>query len=148
MHSRKVRAAFITLGVFAIGSGCSDDGPQGGPRVATFPVTGRVLVDGKPAGNVQVRCHPVGDPAVPISIAAYTDQEGHFSIGTYEGSDGAPEGEYKLSFFWGQTNLMTGQYGGPDKLKGRYKDPSKSEIEFSVKPGEPVDLGTIELSTK
>ena len=85
---------------------------------------------------------------MPISVAAFTDEEGRFSIGTYEGADGAPEGEYKLTFLWGQFSLMSGQYGGPDKLKKRYLNPEKSEFQFTVKPGEPTDLGTIELTTK
>jgi hypothetical protein len=38
-------------------------------------------------------------------------------------------------------------YGGPDRLNNRYRDPQKSTVRFTVKD-EPVDLGSIELTTK
>jgi hypothetical protein len=49
---------------------------------------------------------------------------------------------------WGELNLFSMQYGGPDKLKGRYNDPKKSQIRCKVEKGKPADLGRIELSTK
>jgi hypothetical protein len=50
---------------------------------------------------------------------------------------------------WGEINLLSAQYGGPDKLNGRYADKEKSDVHFTVKPGdEPLDLGRIELTTK
>ena len=52
------------------------------------------------------------------SIAALTDQDRVFSVNTYESGDGAPEGDYTVTFMWGQYNLACGSYGGPDKLKG------------------------------
>lgn len=127
---------------------CSRE-PRGGPRVPTYPITGKVMVDGKPAQNVSVICHPVnGDAAVKTSISAFTDAEGQFSIGTYEGGDGAPQGEYRLTFTWGQINLMTGQYGPPDRLKGKYADPETSEFTVTAREGQEADLGVIELTTE
>ena len=119
---------------------------QGGPRVDTFPIIGTVLVDGEPAATLQVQCHPSGDVGVPTSIACLTDKDGKFSISSYERGDGAPEGEYKVTFFWGQYG-MSG-YGGKDKLNEKYLDPKKSEFTVTVKKGEENDLGVIELSTK
>ena len=69
-------------------------------------------------------------------------------IATYEASDGVPEGEYVLTFMWGKINLISGGYGGPDKLNGRYTDPETSEVKVTVKAGEATELGTIELTTK
>jgi hypothetical protein len=124
--------------------------PRGGPRVATYPVRGQVIVDGEPAAQVQVTCHKFdGESPVLQTIAAMSDADGKFTIGTYEGNDGAPEGEYRLTFMWGEINLLSAQYGGPDKLNGRYADKEKSDVHFTVKPGdEPLDLGRIELTTK
>lgn len=125
-----------------------DSEPRGGPRVPTYPIVGQVTVDGAPAGNLLVVCHSTdGESAVPISISAYTDAEGHFSISTYEGGDGAPVGTYALTFMWGQINLMSGRYGPPDKLHGRYADPETSEFTVSVVEGAEIDLGVIELAT-
>lgn len=128
-------------------SGCRDEGPRGGPRIETFPITGQVTVDGNPTETLLVVANPVGKAAVPTTISSFTDKEGKFSISTYESDDGAPEGDYKLTFKWGQWG-MNGRYGGPDKLNDRYTDPEKSEIAVTVKKGEPIDLGTIQLTTK
>lgn len=138
--------AALLAGVLSL-SAC-DSGPHGGPRVPTYPIVGQVLVDGAPAENLQVVCHSTnGDAAVPISISAYTDAEGRFSISTYEGGDGAPAGNYALTFVWGQINLMSGRYGPPDKLNGKYADPETSAFTVEVAEGAETDLGVIELTT-
>ena len=52
-----------------------------------------------------------------------------------------------LTFQWGEINAFKRSYDG-DKLNGRYNDPEKSAVNFTVEPGQPTDLGTIELTTK
>jgi hypothetical protein len=128
-------------------AGCGPKGPDSGPRVPTFPITGTVHVDGKPADNLLVKCHPSGESPVHTTISSYTQPDGKFSVGTYESGDGAPAGQYKLTFMWGQWNL-NGRYGPPDKLNDRYSDVEKSTHEVTVQEGEPAELGTIELTTK
>lgn len=128
-------------------AGCGPEGPQGGPRVETYPITGTVHIDGKPEQAILVTCHPVGESAVHTTISGFTDEQGRFSIGTYESGDGAPEGEYKLTVKWGQWGL-NGRYGGPDKLKDRYSDPDSSEYSVVVSPGNEADVGILELSTE
>lgn len=116
----------------------------------TFPITGKLTIDGNPVGNVAVKANPVGKElsAANVSSSTFTDAEGNFEISTYESGDGVPEGDYTLTFMWGSRSLMTGRYEGPDKLNERYLDPEASEFKVSVKPGEEIDLGTIELTTK
>lgn len=127
-------------------AGCGEKMPDG-PRVPTTPVTGIVIVDGKPAEMVSVKCvSPETPPNVPTP-SAFTDKDGKFSLSTFETGDGAPPAEYKLTFTWGQFNLLNGQYGGPDKLNGQYDKADKSPFDLSV-AGTPVDVGTIELKTK
>jgi hypothetical protein len=118
-------------------------------------VTGTLLIDGNPEPMVAVRLVRIegADEGAGTSKAlgpsAFTDGEGNFSIGTYDkgpDADGAPDGEYAMTFQWGQMNLMGGLYTG-DKLNGKYADSKKSEYKVTV-AGEPVDLGVIELSTK
>ncbi len=145
--SFSTRSRMAMLAVFALDAGCGEKLPDG-PRVPTFPVVGQVTVDGRPAEFLNVKCEPAFEkPAIVPSSAAFTDKEGRFSISTFESGDGAPVGKYKLTFMWGQFNLMNGQYGGPDKLEGRYKKPQDSQIELTV-GDERVDLGTIELNKK
>ncbi len=113
-------------------------------------MTGEVYVDGAPVGMLAVRCTAVAglDSENPTASSAFTDDEGKFEISTYETGDGVPEGEYVLTFEWGKMNLISNQYGGPDKLKGRYMDAEKSENKFTVVTGEPTEIPRIELTTK
>jgi hypothetical protein len=117
--------------------------------VKTIPITGKILLDGKPQPEIQVQALPVsGSTPTNTTPSAFTDAEGNFAIQTYEAGDGAPAGEYKLVFRWRQINLMTGRYGA-DKFQGKYSDPAKSEHQVTVSESdEPIDVGTIQLSTK
>ncbi|QDU40359.1 hypothetical protein Mal4_47150 [Maioricimonas rarisocia] len=129
--------------------GCGENMPVG-DRVPTVPVKGQLLVDGEPAAAVKVQCVRNSGPqdGLPGS-GAFTDEEGRFAVSTFVSGDGVPTGAYRVTFFWGQYNLMNGRYVGPDKLEGKYSDPDESKITFTVEDqGKPVDLGTIELSTK
>lgn len=117
----------------------------------TFPVKGKISIDGKPPGSpVQVMCHPKDeiDNEHPTVSGSTTADDGSFEISTYTSGDGMPEGNYALTFTWQKFNAFSRSYGGPDKLKKRYSKPEKSEITFTVEPGKPVDLGIIELTTK
>ncbi len=138
--------ALMVLSLCVLSGGCE----KGPPRKATFPVTGTVLVDGKPADQVAVRCVPVEgmDQADPTESAAFTNAEGKFAIATYMKGDGVPVGSYVLTFEWGQWNYISMQHGGPDKLKGKYTNPKTSASTFEVREGQPTDLGTIELKTQ
>lgn len=143
------QASILILLPFILISSCSKE-QRGGPREETYPITGIIHVDGKPAQDLQVRAiaeNPQGANK-SFTIAGFTDPEGKFSLSTYESGDGAPVGEYKLIFMWGQRSLMSGGYGAPDKLKKKYLDPKKSEYSVKVAKGAPSDLGIIELTTK
>lgn len=116
---------------------------------ATFPVKGKVLVDGQPAAMLTIDCVPVAgiDKANPTTTSAMTDKDGVFSLSTYKTGDGVPEGEYVLLFEWGTLNTFKHSYEG-DKLNGRYKDPQQSVAKFTVKKGQqPLELGEIKLTT-
>lgn len=128
-----------------IPTGCSK--PQrGGPRFKTSPVTGTVLIDGQPKEMVEVTCHPdAASTTIKYPVVTMVDRDGKFSLGTYEGNDGLPEGTYKLTFKWLEPGLVL-----KDKLKGAYDDPQKTEYSVTVKAdkGEKLDAGLIDLKTK
>ncbi|OYW24375.1 MAG: hypothetical protein B7Z55_02355 [Planctomycetales bacterium 12-60-4] len=151
MISAHLQAPFVALSLFLalvpLG-GCKSE-QRGGPRVKTIPVTGVVSVDGSPAASLKVECHrDTPDPAFPMVPTAITAADGKFTIGTYEGSDGAPAGNYHLTFVWGEFNLINGQYSG-DKLKKKYADPKASEIKLSISDSDSrIDLGELKLSAK
>ena len=137
---------FLMLGLPWAGAGCGESGP---PRKETFPVTGKVIVDGQPAGFLAVNCVRLSelDKQNPTESKCLTEDDGSFKIATYVSGDGVPEGDYVLTFQWGQLNLFTHSYDG-DKLNGRYSDPATSTIKFTVVKGKPTNLGDIKLTTQ
>lgn len=83
------------------------------------PVSGRVLVGGRPAAGVIVRLHPLNhvlDPGVPHPFGE-TDADGVFQLGIEEGRDGAPAGQYLVTLEWPAAG------GGGDRLGGTYAEP-------------------------
>lgn len=128
---------------------CGGCGPVKPDRKATYPVTGLVLVDGKPGPAIKVELTDVKgiDREQPTVSHTFTGTDGKFAISTYENGDGVPEGDYILTFYWGELHPLSMQYGGEDKLKNRYSDPEKSTFKVKVEKDKPVDLGTIELTT-
>lgn len=136
--------------VLALSLACCACQEELGPnRKETFPVTGRVLVDGQPIDMLSIECVCLTglDKQNPTLSSYYTGADGKFQISTYVTGDGVPEGEYALTFQWGRLNLMSHSYDG-DKFNGRYRDPKKSDVKFTVRKGTPNDLGDIELKTK
>lgn len=129
-------------------SGCGE-APD---RKATFPVKGKITVDGQAPGSaIRIECVPVAglDTKDPTVSGTECDPEGNFQISTYQQGDGVPPGDYVLTFTWQEFNLMSRQYTGKDKLNGRYADPqSPAAQKISVKAGEPTDLGVVALTTK
>src|SRR5687768_8776191 len=69
----------------------------------TFPVSGQVHVDGRPANKVFATCHNVKelDQENVHRTLALTDETGKLEFSTYQSGDGVPEGEYVLTFEWG-----------------------------------------------
>jgi hypothetical protein len=146
--NRPLLSLAATLASLCICCGCGEK-IRGPARVATYPVEGVVLVDGQPVGNLAVNCIRQSEPDKqhPTLPQCFTEDSGRFKIGTYESKDGVPEGDYAITFQWGEFNLFSRVYEG-DKLNGRYSDPAASPVTFKVTKGKPVDLGTIKLTTK
>lgn len=118
-------------------------------RKETFPVTGEIYVDGQPGKEIQVVLHDVNKNTTnPTYSTTFSGADGKFTVSTYEEGDGVPEGEYAVTFMWGEMNLLTMQYGGPDKLKDKYNDPDKTTFRIKVVKGQPADMGRIDLTTK
>jgi hypothetical protein len=144
MIGRLSRALFAGLVLIQIG--CGDSGPE---RKKVIPVMGVVHVDGKPAELLTVTfTDDKGvDKDLPTYSSALTDTTGKFVGSTYEKGDGLPEGTYTLTFTWGTLNVFSKTFEG-DKLNERYDDPAKSQQKVTVQGDEPIDLGTIELTSK
>jgi|SRR5579872_2509763 len=128
---------------------CSGCGSSQSDRIETFPVRGKVLVDGEPVEDLAVICVRLSeaDKENPTQSQCLTQKDGSFQIGTYESKDGVPEGEYALTFRWGAWNRFSHSYEG-DKLDGRYLDAKDPVKKFTVEKGKPTELGEIKLTTK
>lgn len=84
-------AGVLLLAPLALVAGCGDDRFQ-----KTYTVTGQVLVDGQPVSKVAVRFIPKDKSKFKMGETpqATTDDEGRFTLSTYNSGDGAPAGEY------------------------------------------------------
>lgn len=138
-------ASCICLGV-SILAGCGETAPK------LVEARGKVLVDGKPASGVLVTLVPKGGSGSRPS--GLVNDDGTYEILTYdadrrESLKGAVEGEYGVIVTWvpqpTEGNLDSGA-GLGDRLKGLYRDPAKSNLKVSIKPGSP-DLGAFELTS-
>src|SRR5262245_26658197 len=64
-------------------------------RLQTYPVEGKLLLDGYPVGNANVYFYPCDPGQQRISVAV-TDPDGTFRLTTFSPGDGAPEGDYDV----------------------------------------------------
>ena len=124
MHSRLARlASLIALG--AVG-GCD----SGVTPPATVPVSGQVLLKGKPAAGVRVTLHPRFDIGKrDFKPSGETDRQGKFTLSTGAPGNGAPSGEYAVTFEKPRTESDRRNSGievEVDDFKGKYSDPATS----------------------
>ncbi len=131
-----IRIAFALL--FAgllLFPGCSR-GPQ------MVPVTGVVLLDGKPVEGAAVLFSPEagGRPADGV-----TDKDGKFSLQTFKSGDGAVLGKYKVAVVGMR---MTGIQPTADGLSGEVDTSKVREIWFVPKKYAATDTSGIEVDVK
>jgi len=108
-------------------------------HVATHPVRGQVLYDGRPLPNATVTFSPVSASHVGTPPPHGTSQgDGNFTLGTYADSDGAPVGEYKVvvSWKWDVDDLGTDQKVPVNPHQARLGNTKALEISVRVEPGQ------------
>src|SRR4029079_14067748 len=80
-----------------IAAGCGGGGSIKAPR--TSQSAGTVLKGGKPAVGVKVTFHPKFEMgAVKFTPSGMTDRNGGFTLSTAAANDGAPPGDYTVTF--------------------------------------------------
>ena len=138
--------------------------PKPKSQEPTFPVTGTIQVDGKPAANAYLFFHkasaPSENPSNPNTDnpnGGIAGPDGKFAASTYKSGDGLPAGEYILAVFWDggippdldRRNDDDGRKLPPDavKINKKYGTSARSELKFTIE-SKPNDLGVIELTTK
>lgn len=122
--------------------GCGDE-PRAAARVVTYPVHGKLLIDGVPAMGAMVKLYSEQKPGrVPTALVR---ADGSFSASFYDNEDGAPAGQYKVLVVWMQPPPEGGM--PQDRLQGQFLDPRKPVRSVEVLERD-NQLGTIELTTR
>jgi hypothetical protein len=130
MHKAMWRAC-AGLSLVAALTGCSDGRPK---RV---PVSGQVLIDGKPLTQGSVRFVPEGGRP----STARLDDQGRFALRCFDGVDGAIPGKHRVSVTGNKVLSESKiQWFAPKK----YADFRTSGLEFDIT--EPTDDLTINLT--
>ena len=105
----------------------------------TAPVTGKVLYQGRPLAGVRVAFHPQADfGRVKFIPSGTTDSGGSFRLSTAAPNDGAPPGEYTVTFTYPVVQSDQKNSGievEVDFWQGKYDDPSTSHWTVQVKKG-------------
>jgi hypothetical protein len=112
-------------------------------RKPTFAVTGKVVDHGKPVPHATVVFHPADD-AGPDAVKprGTTTADGTFTLTTYDGNDGAPAGEYRVTV----EQWLAGRpdEGPSSRLPAKYAKPESSGLTATVGAG-PTELKPFEV---
>ena len=129
MTSSTLRPLWILFLGLTLG-GCSQ-APSG--AVPTFPVKGQVTYRGVPAAGAFVTLHPkVAAPDVPTPRASVA-RDGSLELTTFNGGDGAPEGEYVVTVQWYKPVRQAGDLvAGPNVIPAKYASPKTSPLVIKV----------------
>ncbi len=104
-------------------------------------------IDGTPARDVRVTLHSEkliseGDPFRPSGM---TDDQGIFKLTTYETHDGAPAGNYAITFRWAPPQKSLLDPIPKDKFDNRFAMPTENSLTCEVVVSDTQDLGTFEI---
>jgi hypothetical protein len=142
-------AAGICLVAITSLAGCGDG------RIARYPVTGKVLVDGKPAPGAMVIFCPIegSDELMRERPIGFAGPDGTFQLTTFVTNDGAPAGDYKVIARWpanspSQRPVDPGVRGRipPDRLRGKYFNLDRTPLTATVIEGD-NELPPFELTS-
>lgn len=140
MLKRKLRV-ITSLSLLLAMVGCGDGRPV--LKLPTrHPVQGKVSYRGQPAAGFRVVFHPTGDiGALKFAPSAVTGTDGSFKLRSYDPHDGAPPGEYAVTFEW-PDHFISDTDPDPvpevDQLRGAYSRPEQSKFKVNVVAGENV----------
>jgi hypothetical protein len=142
MRPHQANASSLQVACFLVGTigftlaGCGDG------RIATYSVDGQVNVNGRPAEGAIVIFCPVNSSAEAEHLrpAGMTDAAGHFTLTTFDPSDGAPAGDYKVLVKWPAPTPASqdrearpgSANKGPDRLRGKYYNIESTPLQATV----------------
>lgn len=127
-----------------VAGGCGD----GRWQAPTYPATGRLVVNGKPAAGALVHLHPEGAPVDARSSRpwAKVQSDGTFTLTTYELDDGAPAGSYQVTLVWPEDTSRPSLF---DRLDRKFDEPEESKWTVTVTEGDntlpPIEIDGVRL---
>jgi hypothetical protein len=113
-------------------------------RTVVHPTQGSVRFQGQPATGALVVFHPLDtSPEMQkLRPGGNVEADGKYYLSTYGPKDGAPAGKYRVTVIWASPG--SGERPGPDRLGGRYANPSTTPLTATVAEGdnqiEPFEL--------
>ncbi|MEW4486976.1 hypothetical protein AB1L42_02785 [Thalassoglobus sp. JC818] len=114
----------VTL-VFTVGCGKADW------QADTYPAMGTLTINGETPVGALVELHPKGEATdVRNSLPwGLVEEDGTFTLSTYEMGDGAPPGEYAVTIKWSpDVNSPT----LADRLNGAFREPGQSQWTVTI----------------
>jgi hypothetical protein len=122
--------------VFCLTAGLALGCASCGSKNNIYPVSGKVMYKGAPAGGATVFFRREGGEAMSEHlIMGIVQEDGSFELVCGSLGKGAPPGEYAVLIEWkrsaGQSKGRPQH--GPDKLKGRYAHPTRPRFHVVVK---------------
>ena len=129
--SKPTIVCLLGVSVFAL-AGCEGDG-----RPGRVPVSGRVLIDGMPLEQGNIRIHPQNHRAASAKLGP----DGKFTLSTYELGDGSVVGKHPVSVIAAkEINRRTRRWYAPKK----YASAATSELTLEVT--EPTESAEVHLT--
>ena len=115
-------------GLLLLTCGCSGQNWQ----AETAPVTGYITVNDQVPQGAIVSLHPVGESVDKRGSrpSGIVQEDGRYTLTTYEFGDGAPAGEYIVTVYWPEKPELGGL--SPDRLGLRYATTKSSDLRLSV----------------
>lgn len=133
--------ATLAAGLTLAAVGCGKSKP------AEVPVSGRVIVNGKPATGATVVLHPVNAAPDASHPTARVDEKGEFVVTVPETEKQPAAGEYRVTLTWFiSTTPKNAQEGDPrilwNQLPTKYSRIDTTPISTIVKPEgtEPISI--------
>jgi hypothetical protein len=119
-------ALAASLSVMVVGiSGCGSNGP------GRCPTSGKVTVNGKPAGGVSLQFLPRKSDLPPRGDGCKTDPDGSYKLVLHG------PGEYAVTAFRSKITVVQGEeLEGDDLFESRFRDPGRPVAKVVVHEGD------------
>ena len=106
-------------------------------HIAVHPVQGAIQFRGQPMDGALVSLHPKsavdGVPTPRATVA----KDGTFTVTTFDGNDGAPEGDYVVTVQWYRpVRVGNDLVGGPNVVPAKYASAQTSDVLIRIAAGE------------